>query len=80
MLLTRLQHQLSALYETPVEHCIMDFLVTDARLAASLAADEGSRSESIRILFLDGEEAVLPWWQDPDNRYGSRQVEKTLSV
>jgi glutaminyl-peptide cyclotransferase len=26
----------------------------------------------VELLFLDGEEAVRPEWQDPDNRYGSR--------
>ena len=26
----------------------------------------------IELLFLDGEEAVRPEWEDPDNRYGSR--------
>jgi glutaminyl-peptide cyclotransferase len=37
------------------------------------------------LLFLDGEEATLPDWQDPDNRYGSRhyvaaaQKTKTLA-
>ncbi|MEM7308612.1 MAG: M28 family peptidase [Planctomycetota bacterium] len=25
-----------------------------------------------RLLFLDGEESILPDWRDPDNRYGSR--------
>ena len=50
MLLTRLQHQLSALYETPVEHCIMDFLVTDARLAASLAADTSGKQKREQLL------------------------------
>ncbi len=27
---------------------------------------------TVELLFLDGEEATLPDWQDPDNRYGSR--------
>ena len=31
-----------------------------------------------RLLFLDGEEAVLPDWVDPDNRYGSRHHVKRL--
>jgi hypothetical protein len=40
-------------------------------LAHALAADP---SEKVvwRLLFLDGEEAVRPYWEDPDNRYGSR--------
>ncbi len=29
------------------------------------------------ILFLDGEEAMRPDWQDPDNRYGSRHYVET---
>jgi glutaminyl-peptide cyclotransferase len=39
---------------------------------------------TIELLFLDGEEATLTDWQDPDNRYGSRhyvevaKAEKTL--
>jgi glutaminyl-peptide cyclotransferase len=27
---------------------------------------------TIELLFLDGEEATMPEWRDPDNRYGSR--------
>jgi len=29
---------------------------------------------AVWIAFFDGEEAVNPAWQDPDNRYGSRQM------
>jgi len=29
---------------------------------------------AVWIAFFDGEEAVRPQWQDPDNRYGSRQM------
>jgi hypothetical protein len=50
MLLRHLQQQLSALYETPVEHCITDFLVTDARLAADLAADSPRSDNRERLL------------------------------
>jgi Zn-dependent M28 family amino/carboxypeptidase len=31
----------------------------------------------IELLFLDGEEAVRPEWEDPDNRYGSRYYVNT---
>jgi hypothetical protein len=50
MLLSDLQCYLSDLYETPVEHCIMDFLVTDARLAADLAADASTCDNRERLL------------------------------
>ncbi len=32
---------------------------------------------TIEVLFLDGEEATLPDWVDPDNRYGSRHYVQT---
>ena len=41
-------------------------------LARVLVAAERPRSVTYRLLFLDGEEAVRPWWEDPDNTYGSR--------
>ena len=50
MLLSDLQQQLSAFYETPVEHCVTDFLVTDARLAAILAADSSAHGNRERLL------------------------------
>ena len=50
MLLSDLQQQLSAFYETPIEHCVTDFLVTDARLAAVLAADSSARDNRERLL------------------------------
>ena len=50
MLLGNLQKQLSAFYETPVEHCVTDFLVTDARLAAALAADCSAPGNRERLL------------------------------
>jgi glutaminyl-peptide cyclotransferase len=31
----------------------------------------------VELLFLDGEEAVRPEWEDPDNRYGSRHYVDT---
>jgi len=35
---------------------------------------------AVWIAFFDGEEAVNPAWQDPDNRYGSRQMAAKLAA
>jgi glutaminyl-peptide cyclotransferase len=35
---------------------------------------------SIWIVFFDGEEAVRQQWQDPDNRYGSRQMAAKMAA
>src|SRR5215467_4430947 len=35
---------------------------------------------AVWIAFFDGEEAVRPQWQDPDNRYGSRQMAARFAV
>src|SRR5258705_2222611 len=35
---------------------------------------------SIWIAFIDGEEAVRQQWQDPDNRYGSRQLAAKMAA
>ena len=35
---------------------------------------------SIWIAFFDGEEAVRKEWQDPDNRYGSRQMAAKMAA
>src|SRR6266849_7786070 len=37
-------------------------------------------SHAVWIAFLDGEEAVKFIWQDPDNRYGSRQMAAQLAM
>lgn len=50
MLLSDLQQQLSAFYETPVEHCVTDFLITDAKLAAILTAGSSARDNRERLL------------------------------
>jgi glutaminyl-peptide cyclotransferase len=34
---------------------------------------------AVWIAFFDGEEAIRPQWQDPDNRYGSRQMAARLA-
>lgn len=39
MLLSALQEHLAVLYETPIEHSVMDYLVTDAAVARALATD-----------------------------------------
>jgi glutaminyl-peptide cyclotransferase len=38
-----------------------------------------ARDVSYRFLFLDGEEAVREYWEDPDNRYGSRYHVRQLT-
>ncbi len=43
MLLTALQEHLAMLYETPIAHSVMDYLVTDARVAHTLAADDATK-------------------------------------
>lgn len=49
-LLTALQEHLCALYETPLEHDVMDFLVTDARIANALTADADGHANTERLL------------------------------
>jgi peptidase M28-like protein len=41
-------------------------------LARNLCGKKGRYA--VWIAFFDGEEAVRPQWEDPDNRYGSRQM------
>jgi glutaminyl-peptide cyclotransferase len=45
---------------------------------ARVLAEQGPRRVAYRLLFLDGEEAIRPVWQDPDNRYGSRHHAQQL--
>ena len=47
-------------------------------LARLLCAKPGSNQ--VWITFFDGEEAVKFVWQDPDNRYGSRQMAAKLAM
>jgi glutaminyl-peptide cyclotransferase len=47
-------------------------------LARHLCGQRGRYA--VWIAFFDGEEAVRPQWQDPDNRYGSRQMAAKLAV
>ncbi|MCC6407205.1 MAG: M28 family peptidase [Planctomycetes bacterium] len=45
---------------------------------ARVLAERPSSRVVWRMLFLDGEEALRPYWEDPDNRYGSRHHVKAL--
>lgn len=47
-------------------------------LARSLASSERPRPVTYRVVFLDGEEATRPWWEDPDNTYGSKRFVEDL--
>jgi len=47
-------------------------------LARLLCAKQGAKQ--VWITFFDGEEAVKFVWQDPDNRYGSRQMAAKLAM
>lgn len=58
MLLTALQEHLSGLYETPVEHRVMDFLVTDARIARALEPAQPMHSNSERLLLRQSDEGL----------------------
>lgn len=46
---------------------------------ARVLTSHGPRDVTYRFLFLDGEEAIRGFWQDPDNCYGSRHHVKELS-
>lgn len=60
MLLCALQDHLSALYEVPTEHRVMDYLVTDARLARELAAggDAQAHDNAERLLLRQDVDAL----------------------
>ena len=47
-------------------------------LARNLCGKKGRYA--VWIAFFDGEEAVRPQWEDPDNRYGSRQMAARLAI
>ncbi len=47
-------------------------------LARGFAAT-GPRPVAYRFLFLDGEEAIRTFWEDPDNTYGSRHHAKQVA-
>ena len=64
MLLTALQEHLAMLYETPIAHSVMDYLVTDARVARTLAAgseaqDHGNRERLLLRQNVDDLEITL---------------------
>jgi hypothetical protein len=50
MLLADIQNGLAALYETPMEHCVTDFLVTDADVAAALDDAHHPHANAERLL------------------------------
>lgn len=58
MLLSSIQSGLAALYETPVAHCVTDFLVTDARLARLLENAEQPRNNNERLLFRQSDDSL----------------------
>ena len=58
MFLTKLQEQLSTLYEAPIEQRVMDFLVTDAQFAHALEQGRHQRSNSERLLFRECENSL----------------------
>ncbi len=49
-------------------------------IARLLCAQKQPGKYAVWIAFFDGEEAVNVQWQDPDNRYGSRQMAAKLAV
>jgi hypothetical protein len=55
MLLSSIQSGLATLYETPVAHCVTDFLVTDARLAQLLENTDQPRNNNERLLLRQSE-------------------------
>jgi glutaminyl-peptide cyclotransferase len=49
-------------------------------IARLLCAQKQPRKYAVWIAFFDAEEAVNVQWQDPDNRYGSRQMAARLAA
>jgi glutaminyl-peptide cyclotransferase len=49
-------------------------------MARLLCAERKPGKYSVWIAFFDGEEAVNVKWQDPDNRYGSRQMAAKMAT
>ena len=49
-------------------------------IARLLCAQKQPEKYSVWIAFFDGEEAVNWQWQDPDNRYGSRQMAAQMAT
>ncbi|MGH8596762.1 MAG: hypothetical protein ACREXT_08910 [Gammaproteobacteria bacterium] len=58
MLLTHIQHELAAIYETQLPYDIYDFLITDVRLAAELTPTAASTNNRERLL-------IQPAIEDP---------------
>jgi Peptidase family M28 len=49
-------------------------------IARNLCAQKRAGKYAVWIAFFDGEEAVKLEWQDPDNRYGSRQMAAQMAA
>ncbi len=58
MVLSALQQHLESLYEVDVEHRVMDFLITDARLASALAQQHDGRPGPECLLVRQTDDAV----------------------
>ena len=58
MLLAAMQDRLSSLYETPIEHRVMDYLVTDARIADALEQAATPRANAERLLLRQSEDSL----------------------
>ncbi len=58
MLVKNIQRSLAKLYETPVAHCVSDFLVTDARVAAALERPAQARHNAERLLLQQTEDSL----------------------
>jgi hypothetical protein len=58
MLLSTMQTSLATLYETPVAHCVNDFLVTDAGLAQALENNGPARNNNERLLLRQTEDGL----------------------
>jgi hypothetical protein len=58
MLLTRIQSELAAIYQTPLSYDIYDFVITDARLAEALTPATSSQNNQERLL-------IQPAFDDP---------------
>ncbi|MGR8919660.1 MAG: hypothetical protein ACU85V_08575 [Gammaproteobacteria bacterium] len=59
MVLAALQEQLATLYETPLDHRVDDFLITDATLARALESETTHRRDNAeRLLLRESEEGL----------------------
>lgn len=68
MLVENIQQQLAAFYETPFDHCINDFLVTDGKLARLLQSAPNATDNGERLLLM----------QSPDGLDVSLYIDETI--